>query len=247
MGSILSGAAIRDAVQSGDIRIEPYDPGQINPVSYDVTLGEKVAVYRGWVETYRNEPQPNPQDGSRFRPLDRWLDIREEPEVESFDIDPERGWALLPGIGYLMHTRERICTERYVPILDGKSSIGRLFMMIHVTAGFGDPGFDGQYTLEVQVTHPVRVFPGMRVGQMRFQTVEGGTAESYQRRGNYTGRLASGPVPSQAWKMFQKKNDFEPIPDGTRYYNGGVQCDMLVGPCACGAWHKKGEQRQEAR
>ena len=102
-----------------------------------------------------------------------------------------------------MHTVERIHTKKYVPVLDGKSSIGRLFMKIHETAGYGDPGFNGQYTLEVTVVHPLRVYAGMRVAQMRFHSICGEVEKPYN--GNYVGDAARGPVASRAYKQFQKK------------------------------------------
>ena len=110
---------------------------------------------------------------------------------------------LMPGVGYLMHTAERVCTNKYVPVLDGKSSLGRLFVMVHVTAGYGDAGFDGQYTLEVLVHFPVIVYPGMRFCQMRFMEIKGDPV-SYQRTGHYVGDKALGPVGSLVHKQLKK-------------------------------------------
>jgi dCTP deaminase len=130
-----------------------------------------------------------------------YLDAKEDNPTELREL-PEEGFVLLPGIGYLLHTEERVRTDRYVPIIDGKSSIGRLFVTVHVTAGFGDPGFDGQYTLETTVTHPVKVYPGMRITQMRFHTIAG---EVGLYEGNYTGEGAKGPVASRSFKQFAAK------------------------------------------
>jgi len=99
-----------------------------------------------------------------------------------------------------MHTAERVFSNRFVPVLDGKSSIGRLGICVHLTAGYGDPGFNGQYTLEVTTVYPVRVYPRMRFCQMRFHMIEG---EVQQYTGNYTGGSAMGPVASRCWKQFQ--------------------------------------------
>lgn len=203
--SILTDQRIREALNRGAIQIDPYRPEQVNPTSYDLTLGDGVAVYRGWVETFSGEgPKGEVQDGHRFTPIDRPLDSKVEPEVERFTIDPERGWLLKPGIGYLMHTEERVATKGYVPILDGKSSIGRLFIQVHATAGYGDPGFDGQFTLEVLVQHPVRVYPRMRICQIRFQEYEGMVLRTYDSTGHYTGDAARGAIASQAWRQFQR-------------------------------------------
>lgn len=190
--------------------VEPFNEGQLNAASYDVTLGEEVGVYEQWVETYADHRHPNVigyvdvQDGRYFTPINGIYDLRSEPQLRRFTMDPQLGWLVKPGIGYLMHTRERIRTTGFVPVLDGKSSIGRLFLMIHVTAGYGDPGFDGQFTLEVQATHPVRIYPGMRIGQIRFHTVDGTIENPYNQIGHYRGEHARGAVASQAWKQFKR-------------------------------------------
>jgi dCTP deaminase len=175
---ILSDSAILAAVKCGDIEIDPFDPARLNPVSYDLALGNEVLSY----ETMYG------------------LDAKKEPRVQRSTI-LDHGFICYPGHGYLMHTVERVHTKKYVPVLDGKSSIGRLFMKIHETAGYGDPGFDGQYTLEVTVVHPLRVYPGMRIAQMRFHTILGEVQKLYA--GNYTGEAAKGPVPSRAWRQFR--------------------------------------------
>ena len=187
---LLTGREIYKQVQAGNIQIDPFDQGRVNPNSYDLSLGDFVAVYSNWVV----ELEPSP-DGRHLYSRDNELDIKTKPEVMLYKIDPEVGWLLKPGIGYLMHTVERIHTELFTPVLDGKSSIGRLFVAVHVTAGYGDTGFNGQYTLEVKVVHPIRVYPGIRFCQMRFH-VPTGDITSYA--GNYQGEAAVGPVPSRA-------------------------------------------------
>lgn len=205
---ILPDNAIRQAVADGLIRIEPFDDRLVNPASYDLTLGGEVLVYKDWCI-----PVPivaegigmglEIEDGRYFRPLDHVLDTRKPPETIAFQIHPTKGWVLRPGVGYLLHTRERIWTEEYVAIIDGKSSIGRLFIQIHATAGYVDPGFDGNYTLEVIVQHPIRIYPGMRFAQVRFQTLHGKPDKLYgYAGGHYTGSAALGAVASQAHKQF---------------------------------------------
>jgi len=206
-GGILTDDAIRDALDHGGISIDPFDESQMNPASYDLRLGEGVAVYDKWVSSVVE--QQYPRCGWHLVPLtspsypattDDVLDAREEPLVTRFQIS-ESGWILKPGIGYLMHTLERVCTTKFVPVLDGKSSIGRLFVQVHATAGYGDPGFDGQYTLEVTVAHPIRLYAGMRIAQIRFHTIHGTLRRPYD--GNYTGASAHGAVPSRAWRQFK--------------------------------------------
>ncbi len=221
-GGILSGKSILNALKKGEIEITPFQAGHVlfesrmNPASYDLTLGPEVAVYTattipdfGCVESGIPGERVKSREwesvagivaGTHIKRGKNCLDAARENEVARHKMD-NRGFVLMPGVGYLMHTAEKICSNRYVPILDGKSSIGRLFCFVHVTAGYGDPGFDGQYTLEVVVMQPLVVYPGMRFCQIRFHTIVG-EFDSYKDKGNYKGVLADGPVPSQSWKMF---------------------------------------------
>jgi dCTP deaminase len=201
VGGILSDQEIRRAIREGDIVINPFVDDHVNPVSVDLTLGDEVLVYSKWVWSKDVEGSVPGLQLGRI-PDFSVLDVREVPVTRKFSIS-ERGFVLMPGIGYLMHTKESVWTNKYVPVLDGKSSIGRLFMQVHFTAGFGDPGFAGQYTLEVTVVHPLRVYAGMRVAQMRFHTISGEVERPYN--GNYVGDAARGPVASRAYKQFPEK------------------------------------------
>ncbi len=178
-GGILSGNAIREAVQCGEIRISGFNEEQLNVASYDVRLGNAYAQY------------------------DRTSHYLDTKNKKHYEVETRRPpmFLLNPGQLYLMHTEERIWARKYVPVLDGKSSVGRLGIFIHVTAGYGDPGFDGQYTLEVMVLQPVTLYAGMRIGQIRFHTLVG-DVDDYQTKGHYVGEAAQGPVPSQLWKQF---------------------------------------------
>jgi len=201
---ILTGLELRKHVENGDIEIDPFVPEHVNPVSIDLTLGSTVAVYEAATSTevsrYFASAMGRPFDGSGLQPIIRsahaTLDSKRENRVIKFPI-PEGGWVLEPGVCYLMHTVERVHTRKFVPILDGKSSLGRLFVQVHVTAGFGDPGFNGQYTLEVTSMFPVRVYAGMRFCQMRFHGFEG-EVETYQ--GHYQAAAAEGPVASRSFE-----------------------------------------------
>ena len=180
--SILSGRAIAEAVRQGRITIDPYDAKYLNPASYDLTLGDKVGVYRcsdGYLDAKRDNP----------------YDVREGM------VD----MLLQPGELYLMHTVEVVGAVDLVPSLHGKSSIGRLGVCIHVTAGHGEPGFMGQWTLEVTCVRPVVLYAGMRIAQMLFQTMSLAENEQVVQQyvGNYVGSTASGPVPSKSWKQFE--------------------------------------------
>jgi dCTP deaminase len=200
-GGILSDQEIRRAIREGDIVIDPFVDDHVNPVSVDLTLGDEILVYEDWVRVRQDPFVSGDRLFARNDPHNV-IDVKKEPRMTSCRI-PGRGFVLDPSIGYLMHTREVVHTQKYVPVIDGKSSIGRLFMSVHITAGFGDPGFNGQYTLEVTVVHPLRIYAGMRVAQIRFHTICGEVEKPYN--GNYVGNAARGPVASRAYKQFQEK------------------------------------------
>lgn len=212
---ILTDIEISKAIHAGDISITPFSSTQLNITSYDLTLGDEVRVYREFVQgtpldcaqvvNSYGKPAHGEQaiQGMTLEPAygNPVLDVQRAARTEAWRFD-HRGFVLKPRIGYLMHTRESVWTERYNPILDGKSSIGRLFIQVHATAGYGDPGFSGQYTLEVIVQHPVRVYPGMRIAQIRFHQLHGRPTKFYDEVGHYVGESAMGAKPSQAWKQF---------------------------------------------
>lgn len=195
---ILTGPAILEAISAKRIAIDPFNHGQLNPASYDLMLGDTVRVYRVWTHDC-HEPGKVP-DGLRLYGRDGTVDVRHAAETVTYKMSKDLGWVIKPGMGYLMHTVERVRTDHYIPVLDGKSSLGRLFVKVHETAGYCDPGFDGQITLEVTAMHPVRVYPGMRFCQIRFHMPEGEVA---LYKGHYVGEKAEGPVGSEAHDMFR--------------------------------------------
>lgn len=202
---IMTGPEIVAWQHSGILQVDPWEPRNVNPASIDLRLGSKFAVYKKWVYCPQAEERSVAR-GHMYANNDYFIDTKksEDFEVMTFDI-PDKGIILRPHILYLMHTMERVYVrEEAVPILDGKSSIGRLGIVIHLTAGYGDIGFDGQYTLEVSVLHPVRVYAGMRFCQMRFHRTIG-TNVDYKERGHYVGDDAEGPVPSKVYMQFKEK------------------------------------------
>jgi len=146
---ILSGLEIKKQVEKGNITIEPFCDTQVNPNSYNLRLHPELLVY-----------------------VDDVLDMKKENKTRKLSI-PEEGLVLEPGKLYLGRTVERTHTDKFVPMLDGRSSIGRLGIYTHVTAGFGDIGFDGTWTLEIQVIHPVRVYPNIKIVQISYQEITG--------------------------------------------------------------------------
>lgn len=174
---ILSDIEIRKAIANKDIVIEPLDFSNLGTNSYDVHLGKNLAVYK-----------------------DRVLDAKRHNEIEHFEI-PEEGFVLQPNTLYLGVTEEYTETHNTVPFLEGKSSVGRLGIDIHATAGKGDVGFCNTWTLEISATQPVRVYAGMPIGQLIYFKVTGEIDNYYNKKANakYTSRTTK-PVESMMWK-----------------------------------------------
>lgn len=145
---ILSGREIA-ARQGGDIVIQPYDPKRLNPNSYNLALHHEVLIYR--------EPQ---------------LDMKKENSWQMLRI-PDEGMLLEPNRLYLGRTIEYTETRNLVPMLEGRSSVGRLGLFVHVTAGFGDVGFCGYWTLEMFCVQPIRIYAGVEVCQIYYHTLQG--------------------------------------------------------------------------
>lgn len=182
--SVLTGPEIEKQVEHGWIHINPYDPQQINPASYDLRLGDRICIYT-----------PNSDVTCKYA----FLDSKKENKV-AYDRIPDDGLIVCPGRIYLMHTEESVRANHLVSVVDGKSSIGRLGLVVHATAGYVDPGYSGQITLEVAVLgEPVKLYAGMRIAQLRFMQPSG---EIQPYDGNYVGNMAEGPVPSRSWKQF---------------------------------------------
>jgi dCTP deaminase len=131
---------------------------------------------------------------------DQILDAKKHNEVEHFEI-PEDGYVLEPGTLYLGVTEEYTETHNSVPFLEGKSSVGRLGIDIHATAGKGDVGFCNTWTLEISVTQKVKVYAGMPIGQLIYFMVEGDIENYYNKKKNakYNTRTIF-PVESMMWK-----------------------------------------------
>ena len=152
---ILSGNEIRSRL-GGDIQISDFSEEQLNPNSYNLRLHDELLVYEEIV-----------------------LDMRKPNRFRRVTIPPE-GLVLQPNQMYLGRTVEYTETRNLVPMLEGRSSIGRLGMFVHVTAGFGDVGFCGYWTLEMIAIQPIRIYPGVQVCQIFYHTVEGEITEYQQ-------------------------------------------------------------------
>jgi dCTP deaminase len=149
---ILSGQEIQQRL-GGDIVIEGYDPARLNPNSYNLTLHDELMVYEEVV-----------------------LDMAKPNRVRRLTI-PEEGIVLSPNQLYLARTVERTTTHNLVPQIEGRSSIGRLGLFVHVTAGFGDVGFSGFWTLEMFAVQPVRIYAGVPICQIFYHEITGEITE----------------------------------------------------------------------
>jgi dCTP deaminase len=149
---IFSDRSIREAIDSGTIAIDPYEPSHVQPSSVDLRVGDGFRVF---VNHKYSEIDPRfPQE-----------DLTQLVEVG------DEAFMLHPGEFVLGSTLERVkLGEDVVARLEGKSSLGRLGLLIHSTAGFIDPGFEGHITLELSnvATLPIAIYPGMKIGQVSF-------------------------------------------------------------------------------
>lgn len=109
------------------------------------------------------------------------IDAHSNNETIEFEI-PEEGYVLQPGVLYIGRTVERTATEKFIPMINGRSSGGRLGISIHICAGFGDIGFDGTWTLEITAVEPVRIYPNMEIAQVCFFTPAGRASKLYRGR-----------------------------------------------------------------
>jgi dCTP deaminase len=113
-----------------------------------------------------------------------FLDMKKDNQAVKYNIS-EDGFILYPGRFYLARTKERTVTNGFVPCIEGRSSIARLGITVHITAGFGDNGCDGYWTLEMKVEHPIKIYPGTRICQIYYDTIDGDASIVYE--GKYAG------------------------------------------------------------
>ena len=172
---ILTGSEIKKQVKQKKIHIKPFIEENINPNSYNFRLGNKLKIYTKKI-----------------------LDPAVINKYKEITI-PKKGYVLKPGQLYLGHTIEEMGSDYYVPTMQARSSLGRLGLYIYLNAGLGDIGFKRQWTLELHSIHKLKVYPGMKIGQMLFWKTTG-KIKLYQ--GKYKDSV--GPQTSQIWKDFRK-------------------------------------------
>lgn len=174
---ILSGHRIQELLGTSII-IDPFNPAQLNPNSYNLSLHDELFVYK--------------------TPI---LDMKSDNALRAVSIPPE-GLTLKANLLYLGRTQEYTETHDYVPMLEGRSSIGRLGLFIHVSAGFGDVGFAGYWTLEMHCVQPVTIYPFVQICQIFYHSVDGSVSEY---KSKYQGN--KGVQPSLLYQELRKNSD----------------------------------------
>ena len=180
-GMILSGSKIKEMVEENKIIIEPFNVKQVNPNSYNFRLGNTLRIYK-----------------------DKVIDPKKDNPTSIIEI-PSSGYVMEPSVLYLGHTEEVMGSNHFVPIIRGRSSIGRLGIFVHITADLIDIGSINQWTLQMHCVQPVRIYPGILIGQVTFWKVAG---EIVLYNGKYQGSL--GPIASQMHQDFKRKDANSP-------------------------------------
>lgn len=187
---ILSDRSIKEQIAAGRIVIDPYEPSHVQPSSVDLRLDRRFLVFRNTRRAY--------------------LDVREPADdlMEVIELEGDEPIVLHPSEFVLGSTLERVTIpDDLVGRLEGRSSVGRLGIVIHSTAGYIDPGFSGQITLEIAnlANLPVRLYPGMRIAQISFSQMTTAAEVPYGQRvlgSKYQGQAA--PTPSRLYLDFQR-------------------------------------------
>ena len=188
---VLSDRTIRRLLQEGRIGIDPYAPELMQPSSLDVRVDRYFRVFRN----------------SRYPFID--VKVQQEDLTEVVEVPEDEAFILHPGEFVLGSTLERVTLpDDLVARLEGKSSLGRLGLLIHSTAGFIDAGWDGHVTLELSnvANLPITIYPGMKIGQLSFVQLSEPAEKPYGSAGigsKYQGQR--GPTPSRYWQNFSEE------------------------------------------
>lgn len=191
---ILSDRSIREAIASGRLGVDPFDARLIQPSSIDVRLDHRFLVFRNTKRAY--------------------IDVKEPADelMELIEVGPEEPMYLHPHEFVLGSTVERVrIPDDLVARLEGRSSLGRLGVVIHSTAGYVDPSFDGHITLEISnlANLPIALYPGMRIGQLSFQQMTTPAEKPYgpARGSKYSGQRL--PTASRLYLDFRAESGRE--------------------------------------
>lgn len=173
---MLSGKEIEREHNNGRIYISDFNPSRINPNSYNLRLADEILMY--------------------CSPI---LDMKKENQTKKITI-PESGLILFPGTLYLGRTHERTNTDSYISRIVGRSSIGRLGLSVHITADFGDIGFNGCWTLSMSCLLPVKIYPLVEICQIYYEEIKG----EYNLYNSYKYQNNNEVQPSKLYKDFLK-------------------------------------------
>lgn len=187
---VLSDRTIREEIAAGRLRIEPLDEDCLGPASVDIHLDRTFRVFRTGHTAFIDVRQPT------------------DDLTEVVEIDPDTPFFIQPGEFVLATTRETLTLpDDIVAQVEGRSSLGRLGLLIHATAGFVDPGWTGKLTLELSnvAKMPIALYEGMRIGQVSFLRMSTPVERPYGTASlgsKYQGQL--GPTPSRAYEDFRR-------------------------------------------
>ena len=162
--SVLSDGTIRKLIDEGRVKIDPWDPARIQPASVDLRLGNSFRVFNNHKVTA--------------------IDLREPPEnlTEEVVVAEDEAFVIQPGEFCLARTLEWVeIPDDIVARIEGKSSLGRLGLIVHATAGFCDPGWKGTLTLELNnlTRIPIKLWPGLLIAQLSFMTLDAAAERPY--------------------------------------------------------------------
>ncbi len=186
---ILSDIDIKKEIKAKRLIVTPFNPKNIQPASLDVKLGNEIRIFKNTQKAY--------------------LDVKEpfEDYMELIKIPKDKPLIVHPGEFLLGTTVEKVkLPNDLVGQLNGRSSLGRLGIIVHATAGFIDPGFDGYITLEMTnvANIPIALYPGMRIGQIAFIRLSTPSSKPYGKKLNSKYLGQKGPTTSRIWKDFEK-------------------------------------------
>jgi len=187
---MLTGSQIKKEIEDGGIVISPFNEDQLNPNSYNMKLSSKLLYYT---------LKKTDEDYDKFV---GYLDSSENNEYKEINV-PDTGLILKPGVLYLGSTFEWTESHSCIPMINGRSSLARLGLVVHQTGGFGDLGFKGNWTLEFSCIHPVKIYPNMEICQVCWFYPFGSLEIKYN--GKYQGQ--DKPIPSKFFTEYKGINN----------------------------------------
>lgn len=195
---------IKEEIKKGNILVEPFLEENLAINSIDVRLSTKLVTYVP-LEIKKNKNGDYETFVKQEDLEEIVIDAKKDNKIYSYDI-PEEGLIIRPNILYLGSTIEKAGSDKYVPMYDGRSSMARLGIQSHISAGFGDINFKSNWTLEIIVVHRTKIYANMRIGQVFFHEVNEEALKNEQALKKYEGKYTNQPNPqaSKSYLDFQK-------------------------------------------